>query len=67
MREDIERLQAMEREITEIARRIERMIPAEPDRYDLMLEAWNRLGGIGAELTRTIRALTRAIRKELGQ
>ena len=67
MNDLIARLEAIDREAREISHQIGRMVPERPALYDLHLEAYTRSGAIGAEAVRAIRALRRAIRKELGE
>ena len=67
MNDIIADLQAIEQKSRQIAHQIERMVPEEPALYDPILEAYTRIGAIGAEATRAIRALRQAIRKELGE
>ena len=67
MNDIIARLEAMDREARKISHQIGRMVPERPALYDPILEAYTRIGAIGAEATRAIRALRLAIRKELGE
>ena len=66
MNDIIARLQRIDSESRQIAHQIGRMVPEDPTLYDPILEAYTRIGAIGAEAVRAIRALRQAIRKELG-
>ena len=66
-------LAALQADLTRIAGELDRiaaelasMVPGNPDRYDLMLEAYNRIGGVSAEVRRANGCISLAIRKEMG-